>query len=139
MMRVVTKNITLHCAVHAAGTRLMVDVPSDVPSDPMTFVQDMLVAECVGLCALHYYVQRGLAHETADIHAQWEHLSQPTGTSVLQVTVALPTSIPVSEQQVVMREMQSQLSACQPSVQSQSEVMVMADLLNNGVPVIVHD
>jgi hypothetical protein len=105
----------------------MVDVPSSVPSDPAKLVQEMLVAQCVGLCALHYYLQHGLAHETTDIQANWEQLSQPVGPSVLQVTVALPSAIPVSERQVVMREIQTQLSACQPGVQSRSEVVVITD------------
>jgi hypothetical protein len=126
-MRVKTRDLMLHCAESATGTRIIVDVPSSVPPDPAKLVQEMLVAQCVGQCALHYYLQRGLAHETTDIQANWEQLSQPVGACVLQVTVALPTSIPVSERQVVMREMQTLLSACQPVVQNRSEVVVIAD------------
>jgi hypothetical protein len=126
-MRVITRDLTLHCAESATGTRIMVDVPSSVPSDPAKLVQDMLVAQCVGMCALKYYLQHGFAHEAIDIHANWEQLSQSAGASVLQVTVALPTSLPVAERQVVMRQIQTQLSACQPFVQSRSEVVVIAD------------
>lgn len=124
-MRVVTQNLALQCVACATGTRLMVEIPSSV-LDATKLVQDMLVAQCVGLCALQYYLHRGLAHEAVDIRANWEQLSHPVGSSLLKVNVALPATIPVTEQQVLLHRMQAQLTACQPFAQRRSDVVVTA-------------
>ena len=125
-MRVVTQNLALQCVACATGMRLMVDIPSSAPPDAAKLVQDMLVAQCVGLCALQYYLHRGLAHEAVDIRANWEQLSHPVGSSLLKVNVALPAAIPVTEQQILLHRMQAQLTACQPFAQRRSDVVVTA-------------
>jgi len=113
--------------------RFMVDVPSSVPADPAKIIQDMLIAQCVGLNVLPYYLQHGLAHETFDIPAHWEHLTHPVGPNILQVIVTLPATIPMNEQASVIRRIQAQLTTCQPFGQRRSEVTVTAHTATDGI------